>query len=106
MQEETKLTIKDIVLGYAQMFPDEYNAVIKQISEVRKQQMNDLATGTEEGIIEQKLYEIPETLYAMFKTGLTSKQYSDFYAKEPKQAKKNARWFARTFYQFAIAKKI
>jgi hypothetical protein len=107
MEKDTKIAIDTVVKRYIQLYPEEYNAVVDQIWVSRNNQFNKLATTTEDGIIQQKLFEIPEKLHTMIKKNLTQKQWDDYTSEHnPEASKRNARWFARTYKQFAIAQEI
>lgn len=100
MDETTKLKIKQLVATYKEVHPEEYIAVVDQIRITRGMQDDEFASTGGDHVVEQKLYEVPETLFAILKFNLSSDQLKELYSKA------GARWFARTFREFATAIKI
>lgn len=104
ISQKTKHEITKVVRNYKQAYPDEYAAVIDQIRLTRQQQINEFAATdmNKNNVIEQLMYEIPETLYVMLKAKLSEHAWKEF----QDQNLGGPRWFAQTFKEFAIARKI
>ena len=107
MSNKTKTKIKGLVAEYVKMFPAEYDAVCDYVRERRKE-MQDERLGVTDGdhTIERLLFEIPETLDGMFNLYLSSDEYKEFRGLNGEEAKKSARWFAKTFPEFRIPTQI
>lgn len=101
ISNNTKKAITKVVADYRKLYPNEYVAVCEQIR-LQREATNDLATTEHEGVIQQKLYETPETLFYMLKNKLSDAEYKEL----QDQNAGGPRWFAQTFKEFAVAKKI
>jgi len=102
ISNNTKRAITKVVTDYRKLYPDEYVAVVEQIRLERLKTRNALASTGYDGVIEQKLYEVPETLYVMLQNRLTEAELKEL--RDQKEG--GPRWFAQTFKEFAIATKI
>lgn len=102
ISNNTKRAITRIVNDYRKLYPDEYAAVIEQLRLTRAQNKDDLASTGHDGVIHQKMYEIPATLYDMLLARLKETERKEFQDQELG----GPRWFAQTFKEFAIAEKI
>lgn len=99
--ELTKNRIKNLVNGYKELFPQEYEATVLFVTSNRKLQENEFASlKKEQNMIERALYEIPEKLSQMITKELSVEELEFF------KSKQGGRWFAKTFSQFALATKI
>jgi hypothetical protein len=88
--------IRNAVTLYRQKFPEEYSATVDLVSKKKKDLLNKYGSVSGDHAIERILFEIPETLHNMFISNLDARQLLWF------KTKGGARWFAKTFYQFAL----
>lgn len=103
-KELTKKRISNLVMGYKTLFPEEYAFVVNQIEAKRRTQGDEFAQmKLENPMLERALYEVPEKLFIAFMNELETEEHN--YIKGQK-SKEGARWFARTFKEFALAEKI
>lgn len=93
--------ISNLVAGYKELFPEEYEMTVKFIEDNRRLQANEFsALKNEHAILERALYEIPEKLSTMIFQELSEEELNYF------KSKQGGRWFAKSFPQFALATKI
>ena len=104
--DDPKASIKQIVADYKQLFPDEYQIVIKGIQATREMTKDDYASFFDESSSENRaLYEISETLHGMFVNALSEEELK-WLKSGGLNHKEGGRWFARTFPEFALPTKI
>lgn len=106
MTPKTKAKIKGIVKSYKNMFPEEYQAVVSYLENIRDNNDDDFGTMQGSVAIERRLFEIPETLDSMFVKYLSEEELQEWRPSEGEKQKKNARWFAKTFPEFQGGKKL
>lgn len=96
----TQTNISNVVKDYMEMFPKEYDQFCNSIAHKRELQKDEYSKVDADTVLQQFVYEIPETLYFMFGRILTEEDgdYLD--------SKEGAEWFGRTFKQFSTALKI
>lgn len=87
--------IRSTVEGYKLIDPEEYKLVCDAVK-MRRAMILDPKYATIEGTDQRALYEISETLHAMFVATLTLESLTWLKSKE------GGRWFARTFKEFAL----
>lgn len=97
-KSHTQARIKNLVSGYKTLFPEEYAAVCDAVIMQRQLQKDELASTKGEHVLGRKLYEISEKLYMSFVKELDSDELAYFKSTE------GARWFTKTFTQFALTK--
>lgn len=99
--ELTQNRIRNIVGGYKELFPQEYEATVNFIADNRRLQENEFASlKKEQNMLERALFELPETLDTMLIKELSTDELTWF------KSKTGGRWFAKSFPQFALAVKI
>lgn len=100
--EKTQNRIKNLVEAYKIAFPEEYENALVGIETNRRLQEDEFASAQKSGSVQvgRALYEIPQTLSAMILRELEVDEL------EFLRSINGARWFAKTFPQFAIAEKI
>jgi hypothetical protein len=97
----TKQKIKNTVKGYKLLFSDEFNQFTQSMDYIRRIQANEFSSLKQDnGMVQRALFEIPENLYSSIIKTLDDNQLKYFKSKEC------ARWFAKTFPEFALAQKI
>lgn len=106
MSPKTKAKIKAIHKSYKEMFPDEYKLICEYIKALREGTVTDYAESEEESAFERKLGETPETLITMIEKTLSEEEMKEFRGVDKDSMIKSARWFYKTFNEFAVAKKI
>ncbi len=106
VMQQAKDHIKQIVENYIRLYPEDYVTVKKGI-EMQRQTLIDDEFGVAEGTGSdmRALFEIPVDLSEMFIMGLTEEEMEWFKAGGAER-KDGARWFARTFKEFALPQKI
>lgn len=98
--ELIKDEIKNVVLDYIRLYPEEFAGVAKDIEEKRKLQKNQFSEVKGSDMVERALYETPETLFNMFLKSLSMDAHNWLSSKD------GGRWFAKTFDVFKLADKI
>lgn len=93
----TKQKVRNAVSAYQKQYPQEYSDVISLVARKRKDLHNQYGAALGDHAFERILYEIPETLNNIFVFNLTDDQLLWM------KTKTGARWFTRTFKQFALA---
>ena len=91
-----KNKITKFVGEYEKLFADEFAAFQAGMKEKRKEGFAE--TGMD--VIERALYEIPETLHAVFSTRMEEDELQWL------QTKEGGRWFAKTFKQYCVGEKV
>lgn len=94
-QEKVKLIVEE----YTKLFPEEFKA-FKKAHTVELEMNKDKFASTGMDTITRKLYEIPETLFAMLKTRLSDEDWAEFTTKQ------GSRWFAKSFKPFRASEKV
>lgn len=92
--------LRNIVTLYKQMFPDEYDAVCVELSQLRNRQNDKFASVKGDHAIDRALFEIPETLFAGILSNLDEEQLLYFKSKE------GSRWFVTAFKEFRAAQEV
>jgi predicted nucleic acid-binding protein len=98
--ENTQARIKNIVKAYKADFPNEYEAVCRQIDLKRKMNDNEFAAVIGEHAIRRRIYEIPEKLSTALYKVLDPEENQWLITK------KGAAWFAGAFPEFKSSYKI
>jgi len=88
------------VRDYAKMFPDEYKKVLDTIKWQKQNLKTDLAEIEDTHGLQRALYTVPENLHQMIVEKLPNEELNQFKDKD------SARWFTKTFPQFAITRTI
>lgn len=89
------------VKDYQDMYPDEYQVLIKAIEQQKHSLKDEYAElGTETHHIKRGLFTVSEKLSAMIGLKLNEEERSAFTEME------NARWFADEFPQFRLTKNV
>ena len=99
--EEAKTKIKQVVASYKQLFYNEYLATVNIVKQKRKGLLKEVGTmskGVE--FLERPLVEYPERLFNLLNVKLTPQEMVFF------STVKGTQWFAQTFKEFALIKKI
>lgn len=96
----TKQKIKEIVKNYILLYPEEMKDFRKGMSITRENLLNKHGEAKNIDIIERKIYEIPETLFVIFRKKLNEEDNKWL------RTKQGAYWFARTFADFRVPEKI
>lgn len=98
---EAKTKITEYETAYRNVFPQEYADFLKgQKVKLDLLGENKFAEMKGSDIINRRLGEMPETLYAMFQTRLTPEEFTWFRSQE------GGRWFFKTFPQYRETKTI
>lgn len=90
---DAQLKITAIVEQYKKFYPDEFDFVIRQIADKRKNLNNKFAE-TKMDFAERALTEVPETLFGLFQKTLSEDEIAYYASRE------GTRWFAKTFPVF------
>lgn len=103
MDRLIKDKVKQIVTDYKELFPGEFAMFQKQIADFRAQ-LTDKQFGTISGdhAMERAVHEMPDTLFGMITKTLTDEELNQFTGTDSASQKKAARWFAKTFPEFAL----
>lgn len=102
MDEELKNKIRNAVYLYKDIFRSEYNIVVKEISDARKNLKNEYAEvvfddGRPNEGIKRELYRVPEKLYATIITNVDESKYDVLDSKE------YIAWFVSEFPEFKMS---
>lgn len=100
-KEHTNKRIINLVEVYKKAFPNEYKMACDGVKMQRQLQEDETGKlkGEHSGASAQRaLFECPESLYQTFVKGLDGEELNYFKTIE------GARWFTKTFPQFALAK--
>lgn len=98
--EMTQNKIRNVVLAYRDIFPEEYESVRIQVKQKSGLQANEFASVSGDHVMERALHEIPENLFSALIVKLDTREFEYF------SSKKGSRWFAKTFNEFALPKAI
>ena len=101
---ELQEKIAILTLKYIDLYPEEYKAVCIQLKGEREKAINDFSSLNADKMVKRKIFEIPETLNAIFTTKLTVEELSKF--KQGKSSIEMSRWFATRFNEFSSSRKI
>lgn len=101
-----KHKIKIVVQEYKKLFPIEYSIVCDMVKQKRELTMNEFnhIEGTDTEM--RGLFEIDEVLNNLIVRALDSEELNWFKMGTQTSRNQGGRWFAKTFPQFALAKKI
>lgn len=103
MKDQLKQKLEALTLKYIEVYPEEYNLVVKQIEANKEKNADDFASVGNEKMVNRKIHEIPATLDTIFITKLTADELAFMKGMEGKEI---ARWFATRFPEFSASKKI
>jgi len=98
--EETKNKVRQAVLDYQRLFPDEYIAFVAQNKIVQDSQRDTFAQIEGNDYVVRKLFELPENLDELLKAVFDDADIEYW------KSLKGARWFARAFPVFKTPEKI
>jgi len=91
---QNKAKILQLVTDYSLTCPLEFTQFKKQMKLQKEASLNEWAEVDSMDYVERKLFEIPETLYAILKVRLDEDGWLWFKSKE------GSRWFAKKFVEF------
>lgn len=96
--QEAKVKMTNYVNAYKSLYKDEFLqfATAQKVNQLNQKDKYSEVKGSE--IIERKLGEIPETLYAIFKSRLEPSEFEWF------RTTPGAHWFYKTFPEFSETK--
>ena len=97
---DAKQKIDKSVKDYIQMFPEEFEAFKKAHRIKVDMQANKFASSERDSMVERALHDVPETLYSSLRLKLNDDEFNYF------PSKAGARWFAKKYPVFAVAKEI
>lgn len=97
----TQLKITHIVNEYTRLMPEEY-ALFRKAHKLKIENLinPEAKVGKGDGALERLLWEIPESLFNMFRQALDVSELAWWGTKE------GSYWFGRTFPQFRVTNKI
>ena len=93
--KELKNKIEKLFLLYTQNFAEDYKATVTYLQAEKEKEKNKFSSLNKNKLVHRKIYEIPETLHAMFLTNLSVEELTTLKEKEM------GRWIAKRFPEFA-----
>lgn len=105
MDSPTRLKLTGITEQYKQLFPDDYEAVVRYVKALKKGLINEHADLRKFGtnVIDRALVEWPEILLNMIELKLTKGEREELF--EDKNHKL-IRWYAREYPEFMVSKSV
>lgn len=100
LNQGTKGNISALVEEYKKIFPQEFYAFEQQMKRNFYEQSNDYGEIKGSDMVERKLVEYPETLYAILMQKLSQEDFVWF------SSKKGVRWLAKKHPEFKVVNKI
>ena len=100
-----KQKITGIVENYKRLYRDEMQSFLSSHSrniDKNKDNFAQVANGLD--FIERKVFELPENLYIMFKTGLSSQEL-EWFMPSKSNDQSGVKWFVKNFPEFRASKK-
>lgn len=95
--------LENIVNNYIKNFPTEWEAFRIQMKAKRSQQTKWAEMAGEQGVVIRALLEIPETLWALFKIGLTDSEMLEFKTENTKNLPIYQQWLSKRFPDFKVS---
>lgn len=92
--DTAKTRIAEIIKEYIRTYPIEWADFCLAVKEKLSLSSNDFGEISGSDLIERKLFEMPETLYIIFKLKMDEAEFEWFKTKE------GSRWFVKTYPQF------